>query len=548
MQGGVVKATARPAADGVYSFANVAAGSGYTVKASLAGYDDNETVPFEVAANVSGKNLTLILTTTPPPPPPPPGPGEISGTTTLWGNSAAYTNDGADTGITISWTNVSDSLSITDLTTAGVVSGKNITVTFVKTGGNTGNDRISFGKIAELKAALTTAGAASVAMKSSAESEKAVAPVFNSDEIFGWPATLSGKVFDKYTTDNEKIFNEIRVRNTSGNGWHIEVPSGQRVIVTKLNLIAYPTVSSNTYLNGFGLKVTNKDDITFDNPVLTGLNQASSNAQVAPSKLDDAFELLKLDSKSDFPVFTGVTNSGIYLDKIGADENIAASVRVVAFLTKTIEDSTIANLENLVAVDSSLIFAKSIPFDGNGIIDPFSDADKVNGNLAVWLGSKGVALQEVYLTNPGLYASTPTTLTQTVRNAVLEGNDWQKITMSGSGVIVSVNTPVAGIPNSSNLWYVVQGQNSDHTVVANVDIIELGTGAFTDYIKIAPNSTNPIVGRITPNVTVKNSMNANWNVPSGKDYYPGSPNNTRPVIDWEEYADIVKGSGTPTFE
>jgi hypothetical protein len=44
-----------------------------------------------------------------------------------------------------------------------------------------------------------------------------------------------------------------------------------------------------------------------------------------------------------------------------------------------------------------------------------------------------------------------------VQNAVLQGDDWKQITLNnGSGVIVSVDTPVAGILDSGDLWYVVQ--------------------------------------------------------------------------------------------
>jgi hypothetical protein len=442
--------------------------------------------------------------------------------------------------MTVAWKNDSGAFSIPSELDNMIASGDTVNVTFRQADSGTNRDRISFGRVSELRTALIAAGAATVNMSSSDDPGKSVAPLFNADEIFSWPGTSTDKVFNKYTTNGEKIFGNIKVYNASSNQWYIDVPSGQKIIITKLNLMAYPSASNNTYLNGFGLKVANKNDITFDNTILTGLNQPSSNAQVAPSKLDAAFALLKLDSKADFPVFNGITNSGIYLDKIGIEDNIAASARVEAFLTKTIESSTIANLEKLVAVDNSLIFQKSNPYSVNS----YSTANPVNGNLAVWLGSKGVEFSEVYLTNPSLYALNSTNMIGRVRNAVLDGNDWSKITLNnGAGVIVSKNTPVAGIPSSTNLWYVVQGQSSTHTAIANISVLELTSGV-TDASKIsAPGASHNLAALITTGSSQRNQVDSRFHPASGKDYVGTRPSTTN----WQTYAAGVIGNSPPAI-
>ncbi|MDR1948781.1 MAG: carboxypeptidase regulatory-like domain-containing protein [Spirochaetaceae bacterium] len=54
-----------PGPKGAYSIPGVLAGTDYTVTASLTGYADSTTAPFEVAAAVTGKDLTLVLNVVP---------------------------------------------------------------------------------------------------------------------------------------------------------------------------------------------------------------------------------------------------------------------------------------------------------------------------------------------------------------------------------------------------------------------------------------------------------------------------------------------------
>jgi hypothetical protein len=541
MQGGVVKATARPAADGVYSFANVAAGSGYTVIASLAGYDDNETAPFDVAANVSGKNLTLILTTTPPPPPPPPpGPGEISGTTTLWGSSATFTKvDDTTATLAIDWTgsNSGNLSAITGSVVTDFVAGKNITVTFAKTGGNTGSDRISFGKIAELKTALTTAGAASVAMKSSAESEKAVAPVFNGDDLFTDKDDATGKVFGLYN-NNDVIFDGFTIK-TSG-GLHIECT--KKIFVERLKIRG----GLLGYLNGFGLKSSPSNIEFTPNAVLTGEKYSGNGTYpITPAYLTSALGNLGINATNIPDTLPTIIAVNLRANATsGSDVNLNSSPVTLAFLEKYMTTDNLAKLNGLNVESSgygSLFLQKSIPFDGNGIIDPFPDADKVNGNLAVWLASKGVGLGELYITDPTLY-DTATTLSGGMRNVVLKGEHWKYITISGGGVIVSVNTPVAGIPSSSNLWYVVQAQ-SDSSYITEIVTNVLEVKNIADPSMLVPaNYFNPLQALITANATVRSAINSNF-TPIAKEY-TGSSSTT-----WCDWAEAVKNNTTlPAFE
>jgi hypothetical protein len=172
----------------------------------------------------------------------------------------------------------------------------------------------------------------------------------------------------------------------------------------------------------------------------------------------------------------------------------------------------------------------------------------VNGNLAVWLGSKGVALREVYATNPNLYTADVNIPSGTrVRNFVAEGNNWRYVnfgTSELSGVIVSVNTPFKSVAgnNNVNLWYVVQGQSSTHGVAVTTSIIEVASG-LSDYIKISPTSTNLIVGRITPTSSIKGQMSVLWQVPPSKD----DTNGDRPSVTWRDYAAGVISGTVPAF-
>jgi hypothetical protein len=50
---------------------------------------------------------------------------------------------------------------------------------------------------------------------------------------------------------------------------------------------------------------------------------------------------------------------------------------------------------------------------------------------------------------------------------------------------------------NENLWYVVQGQSSTHSVLVNTDILEVADG-LSDYIAIIPFETYFLDGKIRP--------------------------------------------------
>jgi hypothetical protein len=437
------------------------------------------------------------------------------------------------------------------------VTGKTITVMFVKTGSGAGSDRVSFGRIAALKLAL--AGAASVTMSGSG-----VDPVFNGDDLFGHPGTdtngtyqtgNTGKVFYVYGND-EEIFDGFIVKNTSGSsgpgttgnprtGWHIDNVENKTLYVERLKVKGHPF----GYLDGFGLKSA-YTNLTFTTDfTLSGRNSVSetnTSAAITPEHLTAGLSNIGITASTmpaTLPEISGLTLRANYLS--GSDKNLVDYPVLLAFLNAYMTSTDKAKLDGLTITASgygSLYLQKAaVPYTGNGY-SGVGESDKVSGNLAVWLGSKGVALREVYLTNPNLYSSTPTTLTQTVRNAVLEGNDWKQITMNGAGVIVSVDTPVAGIPGSANLWYVVQGQSSTHAASINVSVLEVGN--ISSPAQLAPPTPKLLDGLITPNGTGRSNININFTVVGGKGYINGN----RPAITWQTYAATVAAGNTPVFQ
>ncbi|MDR1893752.1 MAG: hypothetical protein LBQ61_03530, partial [Spirochaetales bacterium] len=478
---------------------------------------------------------------------------------TLWGLTATFTKT-SETTVTldIPWTgSVSGDLSDIATYATSYVTGKSITVTFTKTGGNAGNDRVSFGKIAELKSAL--AGAASVSMQSSTESGKEVAPLFNGDDMYGDPYENAAYLYNKdrvfYLYNNgDEIFEGYEVRyGANKNNAHIYVKTGHSIIVDKLRFFK-TSDSSKLSTKGFGLELQSGATISFvSNPSISlDLIGDSTVQAITPADLASALCYIGLDytsyisgsssssSTPTAPLFT--INAGKLLNDYSSsliDVNIASSLNALKFLEKHADASKLGNLA-LSVTTPHLILQKSNPYTGNTA----PAANQVSGNLAVWLGNKGVALREVYLTNPNLYTSA--TSGGTLRNVVLEGNNWKNITVAEAhGVIVSVNTPVAALnnPNNSNLWYVVQGGNPSTQVQINAKVLELGYSH--PYANLAPvGGSITLDGLITP-TSDRTGLSSNFS--ATKHYYTGSPNSARPTITWQQYAATVAGGGTPTF-
>jgi hypothetical protein len=418
------------------------------------------------------------------------------------------------------------------------------------------SDRVRFDRIGKLRAALIDEDilAGNITMKSSDGTGKKVAPLFNGDDMFDTPSSPgASKVFGGAYANNATIFEGFVVKNTGTNtGWYIDNVGNKPIYVNRIKARG----GYSGFTRGFGLQSL-RSCITFVDSVITGLPNPSADASdiaaVTPDYLTSALSYLGIVNAADIPsdLFTMQGLEFRANMDSGLDKNLQDYPIILNLLDKYMPQSGTDNrtkLNGLTVTASgfgSLFLQKSNPYSGNAI--SVAEADKVNGNLAVWLGSKNVALREVYLTNPSLY-NTIVSDNIGMRNAVLVGNNWKNIKVAGSGVIVSVDTPVAGIPSSSNLWYVVQGQSSTHVCVVTTTIIEVASG-LTQYNKIAPSSTNLIGGMITPNSAVRSSMNGNWNVPSSKDYYPGSANGPRPsTTTWSSYADTVKNGGTPVVQ
>jgi hypothetical protein len=267
---------------------------------------------------------------------------------------------------------------------------------------------------------------------------------------------------------------------------------------------------------------------------VTGLSNLGITAGALPSPL---------------PVISGLILRATYSSV--NNKNLADYPVLLAFLEAYMTTSADkAKLDGLTVELNAGGFSlrKTLPYSEDTIA--VSEADKVNGNLAVWLGSKGVELQELYLTNPTLYTSA--TSIGSLRNVVLAGDNWKHIEVeaASSGVIVSVNTPVKELNSAgnSNLWYVVQGYSdtSNEFIIADVDVLEVHHASAAQRL-VAPNGTLHIQGLITPNEAMKTTLISKFIVEGTRYYYSGSPNGARPSVTWQQYAASVAAGNTPTF-
>jgi hypothetical protein len=186
----------------------------------------------------------------------------------------------------------------------------------------------------------------------------------------------------------------------------------------------------------------------------------------------------------------------------------------------------------------------TVPYSGNGID---TAALELSGNLAVYLGSRGVALQELRLTNPNLFAApNPSVSMGTSRNLILEGNDWSNIQFPvAHGVVTSVNTPVASI-GGSNLWYVVNGSASTNNTQISGSNISLEVTDATAASHLIPYGLSlSLDAMISSSTSVRDTLLSHNFVPtSGKNYVLPS----RPTTTWESYAEAVRdGTTLPTL-
>jgi hypothetical protein len=390
-----------------------------------------------------------------------------------------------------------------------------------------------------------------------------VFPLFNGDDLFGVPGNDAsgagqqwndGKVFYVYG-HNEEIFDGFVVKNASGSsgpgtagnprtGWYIDNTGGKTIYVERLKVRG----GHFNYLLGFGLKSA-AAYLHFESGfTLTGEAQPSlGDAFIALEEFVTGLSNLGITAgalPTPLPVISGLKLRAVHSGS--NTKNLVDYPVLLAFLnaymTSAAEKAKLDGL-TVLTTHGGFILRKTLPYIGNTIA--VSEADKVDGNLAVWLGSQSVALREVYLTNPTLYTSA--TSIGSLRNVVFAGDNWKHIEVdaASSGVIVSVNTPVKELnAGNENLWYVVQDYNdtSNMGIRAKVDVLEVHNETAATRL-IAPNITLHIDGLIVPNDTIKTTLLAKFN-PGSNIYNNGArpPNAT-----WADYAASVAAGNTPTF-
>jgi hypothetical protein len=160
-----------------------------------------------------------------------------------------------------------------------------------------------------------------------------------------------------------------------------------------------------------------------------------------------------------------------------------------------------------------------------------------------------IPLRELVISNPDFFTSS-TSIGQ-LRNSVLLGNAWSNISIGvSSGVVVSQNTPLAGLSSANtNLWYVVNGQASNHSVMINGSgiIVEVKSGVL-DASKFSPPTPRIITALIASNTTQLNALKTNGfkgSSDGSKEYSNGKP--ATPA--YQQWAEAVRdNTAMPGFQ
>jgi hypothetical protein len=507
---------------------------------------------------------------------------------TLWGDAAVFDKSSTPVTLTIEWTGgLSGDLSaITGMDAgdkAAFITGKAIRVVYSKTGAGSGNDRIRFREITALRQALLAAGALSVAMEPDADN--VVSPLFNAEDIFGYPGNepyrepehgyggslyaygMAGKVFTEYE-DGDKVYGNFTVRKSVGPrptlpvNCYIDNAGNEKIYVEKLAHLDYASSSVGTfhYIKGLGLQ-SRFADITFVNTVL-GYIQTSANYPAGnriffnhPADFVEAFTMLGIDYIANIPPefsFSGINfySEGPTLNPV--ESNLADYPLILRFIEPYLTPEKMAELQKLSFDSNFVLRGDTNPYLGNAIKTEAQGLAAWDGNLAVFLGGKGVFLQELKLTEPTLYVdSEPNPRAGALRNVVLAGN-WSNIIIAEAhGVVTSLDTPVKSISNVNNynLWYRVMGHNSEnYTTRIYASVLEVGDITTTDVGKLLAAGTGiTLKAKISPDLNRNNAILSTFNTPSNRIYYSGSANGTRPNTTLESYADTVKSGSAPTI-
>jgi hypothetical protein len=426
----------------------------------------------------------------------------------------------------------------------------NTAVTIVFTAGTSG--LIRFQNILALRNALAAKGAAPANIHMSGNG---VVPLFNGDDLFDTASSPGTKVFTP-ANENLEIYDGFKVAKDGSNKWYIEAASGKKVFID--TTLRYVDQTAAGKVKGFGLDaVTNGGVVAFigsRQTILAGEKTGDTLADLETSAahLDEAFRLINLNSVSDFRAHFAdvnkvsiVGNNSFNSNNI---ENLFGTSRVLNFLESFLDNTVNASKLNTFGLFNVHVQGTN-PYTNNDIVNP----TELNGNLAVFLGSKGVPLQELKLTEPDLYLSpNPSASVGGIRNVVLEG-DWSNITVAGaSGVVTSLDTPVKSISNfnNTNLWYRVMGHNGEnYTTRIYASVLEVGNNiTTTDVGKLLASGTGiTLKAKISPDLNRNNAILSTFNTPSNRIYYSGSANGARPSTTLESYADTVKNGGAPTI-
>jgi hypothetical protein len=474
-------------------------------------------------------------------------PSSAESTVTLWNtDDATVVRDDTTTTVTINVANKDGGTLnagiLNSLGSNAIQPGDTVKVEFSRASSGTGLDTIRFGKLAELRTAILAknGNGANIHMESSTVAGQEVTPLFNAYDVYA-------NVFNASKSSNgDEIFEGMTVKNTTTTtGWYIDVASGKKV---KVDVIGMPDA---TKLKGFGLEVANRTDLSFaGSPILSGLESSSdgTGTAVAASYYNNAFNMLKISTVADFRSLL-FEPKDLYLTAGVIDSNS----KLVQFF-----ESYMDNSSNLNKLKNGFYIPNSTGIYVDGGANPYAvnavspSASELNGNVAVFLGSKGVSLRELKLTNPNLYTSG--SIAQ-ARNLILDGSDWKNIDIGYSqGVITSVNTPVKSIsdPSNSSLWYRVMGHNGEGYITPlkgnNNIVLEFGNVSATDVVKISTGGSNlSILAQISPDAARNSVINAYFSVPSNRVYYSGSTNGARPSTTLQSWASTVMGNGTPTI-
>ncbi|GHV94926.1 hypothetical protein AGMMS50293_12460 [Spirochaetia bacterium] len=490
---------------------------------------------------------------------PPPVPPTIVTDKTVWGNAATLTIPSTGT-ITLDVTMggnygqnaapaTDDIAALVDNITMGT--DRAVVVTFTN-GGNPANDKVRFNVITALYTALAARTSGTITMRPAAGAN-AVAPLFNGDDMFGFPGSpfnsmpaydMAGKVFNEYTNGQE-IFEGFTVRQESGR-WYIDKTDGKSLIVSRLKWFRAEDMMG--YTKGFGLQARALD-CDFTTASITGQVEYSPGnyipPNITPEHLETGLALLGLSYPASDQLFT-IDNLKLVNAYSGSSPNNLYGTQTLAFLEKYMGSTT--DLAKL----AGLSFSNYLRVEGDNpfIENTYSTVETLNGNLAVYLGNKGVYLYDLVLGDPSLY--TPifvTSIGVPAENLVLQGDGWKNIQiLSAQGVIVSQDTPLKAI-TGENVWYVVCGNVSRPTSIGllSTGILEVrdSSGTIGTYTWLNSTSSGTLKARITYSAAQTTALISEFGTsisyPTGgmPGAVPGAApeDGSRPTTTWQQWAD-----------